>query len=137
VGFFVVAFPSFFIIKNATQDLPQREVTNLMYAGCPAWLKRLGYVVMAFGALNFFGSILLQKSGSRAAQSDWFPAIALGGFGLMAYSAFFNQLYSSVHLPGALNRLRCPNGHAVRSDAKFCDRCGAPVLTTGSWSGAG
>lgn len=127
VGLFVVGFPAIFVINSAWHDYPQKMYLELMYAGCPAWMRRLTYALVAVGAAIFLTPILL---GLEVGGESWRGpgrSLFLGGFGLLAYSAFFAQVYSALHLDRALPIPRCSNGHAVSSTARFCSECGQAV----------
>lgn len=128
-GLFVVGFPAIFVISSAWHDYPQRVYLKHMYAGCPAWMRRLTYALLGVGAALFFSSIVLDPGGPGESPLGPGSSLFLGGFGLMAYSAFLAQVYSALHLDHAFPGRRCPNGHVVSPTARFCEQCGQAVPT--------
>ncbi|MBT9539152.1 hypothetical protein [Thiobacillus sp.] len=81
--------------NNLTQDTTPREVQKWGYRGCPPWMRYACYGLMIAGLVLFFMPALFESLGSiPKSDGSAFPSTVPGGFGLLAYSAFFGQLYS-------------------------------------------
>jgi hypothetical protein len=110
-------------------DLPHRQRAKMMYAGCPPWLRRLVYGLMVFGAINFFGRFALEAKGMMPALEVGFPSVTFSSFSLIVFAAGIGQTVSFLVLRARLDASRCPHGHPVPLEARFCPTCGESVTS--------
>lgn len=94
LGLFPVGGAFVLRYHSLTQDTTPREVQKWGYGGCPPWMRYTCYGLMIVGLVLFFMPAFFESvnSTSKSGSSE-FPTVP-GGFGLLAYSAFFGQLYS-------------------------------------------
>ena len=126
--FFIVGLPGIFIISRSLQEVPPKHSSKLMYAGCPVWMRRLTYVLMALGVVVFFSPPALGLAAGGESLLGPGNSLALGGFGIVWFSTIFSQVYSAQHLEEVGAIRRCPVGHPVSLTARFCEECGRPVV---------
>lgn len=95
LGLFPVGGAFVLRYQHLTQDTTPREVQKWGYYGCPPWMRYTCYGLMTAGLVLFFMPAFTESTGSipKGGGSE-FPSTVPGGFGLLAYSAFFGQLYS-------------------------------------------
>jgi len=94
VGFFAVVWPTIHLKRQYGGERPWAD----LYSGCPPWLRRLGYVLMGLGAVLFYWPLVSRGRGAPAAAGTNLDPSAIGSFGLIVYSACFNQLFSLLRL---------------------------------------
>lgn len=99
LALFPVGFVFVFRYNSLTRDLTPREVERNRYLGCPSWMSQVAYWSMGIGAVLFFIPIVFETlgyipKGNYSAFGTESPSTLVGGFGLIAYSSIFAQLYS-------------------------------------------
>ena len=132
VGIFIVWIPAILASRRLVRDVPQKDMWKATLRGCPEWMRYafyglFGYTFLNFALFMFRGAGRSTPGGGGAAA----PSVVRGfsGHWMLFYFAAFAMLYSYVHVEGAGPR-RCAGGHEVGPLAKFCERCGAPVVET-------
>jgi hypothetical protein len=114
LALFPVGFAFVLRYQSLTRDWTRRKVRHLQYSGCPPWMKRMAYCNLGIGVVLFFLPGVLEMvgyipKGDYSSFGKEFPSTVAGGFGLMAYSAFFAQLYS---IKALVNPPMQPTGNA-------------------------
>lgn len=101
IGAAILGFVFVARYQQLTRNVPQGEVRSQRYQGCPKWMRITCYVCMLAGAFLFFLPAIAEAIGwSQRSDGTNLPATLPGGFGLLAYSAYFSQLYSGIRLYG-------------------------------------
>jgi len=94
-GLFPIGGVFVFRYNNLIQDTTPRDVKRWGYRGCPPWMRVTCYGLMGAGLALFFLPAFLETIGTiPRSDGSAFPATLPGGFGLIAYSSVFAQLYS-------------------------------------------
>ena len=127
VGIFVVWLPAVIAANSLTKEVPQKDIWKVIFRSCPAWMKYMTCTFFGYAILNF---VIFMAKGSASGEGVMSPATVRGfsGHWMAFYSAALSILYATgsgkTEIP-----LRCPNGHAVRPLAKYCDQCGMAIPT--------
>jgi hypothetical protein len=120
VGIFVVAIPAN-IAYTLTRPRHQHHWGwQVQFSGCPAWMKYLAYGLFAYAFFNFFSGILgFGFNGGSIMR-------LFSGHWMLFYWFSFAMLYGLIHHHATAPR--CLSGHIVSAGARFCEKCGQPVL---------
>lgn len=126
VGIFVVWIPAVVLSRRLTREAKTKGSWQVIYAGCPTWMKTVLYVVVVYSMINF----ALFAAGDKPARSDVSlvpPTVTRGfsGYWLMFYWVAVCIFYSGLH--GGAGSKVCPAGHHVPSTAVYCETCGTYV----------
>jgi hypothetical protein len=102
---FGVGVPFVLRWQQLTVDTTLRKVGKAQYRGCPRWMRLTCYGLMAAGAVLFFLPLVLESTAvTPPSDGSAIPSTLAGGFGLMAYSSIFAQLYSLKALSGSMSK---------------------------------
>ncbi len=115
VGIFIVWIPAVLASTVARHHSIQSRGWRDQFAGCPAWMRVVAYGLFAYAFLNIFGVVLGAGSIARGFSGHW----------MVFYWFAFTTLYGVRHLP---HPYYCLAGHLVSPGAKYCERCGQPVI---------
>jgi hypothetical protein len=89
------------------------------FIGCPAWMRYVAYGLFAYAFINFFGGLAGFGIGGAS------PMRLFSGHWMLFYWFAFAMLYSLLHYQA---QHHCLAGHVVTVGARFCERCGQPVV---------
>ena len=121
---FVVWLPTIFVMTRLTRDFKQKDIWRAALRGCPAWMRRVVWVIFGYCWAGFFVLPALYGGGM---ESDANKARVMSA-GLMTFYLIAAAVaYSALNAERNDSLTRCVNGHPVQPLAKFCDECGAPV----------
>lgn len=127
VGIFVVWIPAVLVSMHMTRYANRKDFWKVAVAGCPIWMRRVGYVLFGYAILNFVLFIATTGSQPKQSMGNAPPPSVVRGFSghwMVFYGAAFAILYSRIHAPQLYRERRCPQGHAVSPSARFCPECG-------------
>lgn len=83
--------------RHLTYDQTAREVEMWRYNGCPPWMRLTCLALMAAGLALFFTPAVLELMGVIPhGDNSPMPSTVPGGFGIVAFSSIFAQLYSAT-----------------------------------------
>ena len=126
IGIFVVWLPAVFTSASIAKNVRPKDVWKVVLKGSTPWMRYMVYVFFAYAIVNF---LLFMTQVPQVSSVRNPPAIVWRGFSghwMVFYSAAFAILYSAAHRKQC--GWRCSNGHAVASNARYCERCGQPVM---------
>lgn len=129
-GIFVVFLPTVFVFNQMTRHVSRKDGWKVALAGCPVWMRRAGGVLFAYAILNFMlfmvNTATQPKEPKKSKMSETPLAVIRGfsGHWMLFYGAAFAVLYSMIHAPGPARERKCPLGHTVAPEARFCSECG-------------
>ncbi len=104
-GLIPVSILLIFRLQAINYDKTQRQVDEAGISGCPTWVRALANVLLIVGAILFFLPMFLELFHYLPHNDgEFFPATVSGGFGILAYSSIFVQLYSANALANTLAR---------------------------------
>ena len=126
IGVFVVWIPTVFVCVKTTRYADRNDFWKVALSGCPAWMKKALYVLVAYAVCNFIVQILTSTTHGVQTMGDAPPAVIRGfsGHWMVFYGTAFAVLYSVIHAPHLLRPRKCPQGHAVGPEVSFCPKCG-------------
>jgi hypothetical protein len=120
VGIFVVWIPAVIVAQKLSKGAKQADFWKAVLRGCPPWMRRLLYGLVAYTFINFFVGIALGPD----TEAENFRIFS--GHWMFFYFAGMAMLYSADRL-GSLAPRTCPQGHEVSPFAKFCEECGSQL----------
>jgi hypothetical protein len=131
LGIFVVFLPAIVVMNRLTREFKQKDFWRAALRGCPVWMQRALYFIFGYA---FLGAFVLPRLYGGATNTVLNSARKMSAIGLTFYYIATCVLYSAVHAGKFDESRRCANGHHVAPLAKYCDECGAPVVSEGSHS---
>jgi hypothetical protein len=126
VGIFLVWFPSVLIAQKLVGNASRKDFWKVMLKGAPDWMRYMVYVFSAYEFVNFMISMSQASGGVRhttASAADW---RGFSGLWMVFYSAALAILYSAARMMESSPR--CASGHLAAPNARYCTRCGQPVM---------
>lgn len=132
-GIFVVGLPTFLAARRMPRPVDRKDFWRVLLRGCPSWAMRGLYGLFAYAIVNF----LLFAAGLLGDAND--EAVKLRGFSghwMVFYAAAAAALHSVAHAAEHDETRRCANAHPASPLAKYCEECGAPVVTSVSAIGS-
>ena len=102
---------------------------NRVLAGCPTWMRYMTYGFFGYAALNFAIFIVMAPTGKHPGGGSP-PSIVWHGFSghWMAFYSAGLAVLTAAYRRGLGNlQTRCPNGHPVGVDDRFCPLCGTAI----------
>ena len=129
-GVFIVFLPMIFVMNRLTRDFKQKDVWRAALRGCPQWMRRTVWIIVGYAWVGYFALPFLYGGGMDSANK----ARSVSGALLIFYLIPAAVLYSATKIQHFDGSRRCLNGHFVSPIAKFCEECGAPVMTSTSES---
>jgi len=126
-GVFIAFLPMIFVMNRLTRDFKQKDVWRAALRGCPQWVYRTVWVIFGYAWAGFFVLPLLYGGGMDSAANK---ARSMSGVLLVFYLLPAAVLYSATKIQQFDQGRRCLNGHQVSPLAKFCEECGAQVVTS-------
>ena len=132
IGIFVVWLPTIFVISKKGQDFKQMDFWRAAFRACPKWMIYMTYILFGYAIFNF---IVFSASGFPGGGTTGSPGNAptdvfrgFSGHWMAFYSAALAALYSAIHVEEYDGARRCPFGHPVSPDARFCEVCGEEIV---------
>jgi uncharacterized membrane protein YtjA (UPF0391 family) len=118
----VVTLISIFVSNHTVKNYLPRDFWKAALRGCPKWLKYLPLILFVYANLFYFihGSFSVPESAKNMQVGC--------AFYMSIYALCLALLYSALQIQYVDKVRRCPNGHNVPSDAKFCEECGSRVI---------
>jgi len=126
VGIFVVWFPAVLTARGVVGNVNRRDFWKVVLRRSPEWMRYMVYGFFGYAFVNFLLFMTSAPTGNNGPNP---PAAVWRGFSghwMAFYSAALAVLYSAAH--GVYAGWRCPNGHSVPRSARYCERCGQPVM---------
>ena len=117
-GLFAVWLPTVLLASRMVRFGKNRDFWKIVLSGCPSWMQRGLYGVMAFGVLSFFYFVVLNNQRTKS------EALFAGGHLMIFYGVAFCVMYSALHAPALLSTRKCLVGHLVSPLDTFCPTCG-------------
>jgi hypothetical protein len=130
-GIFVVWIPTVIAGNFLARDVDRKNWWRFALRGCPDWYRYFTYGLFAYALINF--AIFLMRTWAaprNGGLSDEVGLIGFSGHWMAFYAAALGAMWSFA-TAGEEAFPRCPNGHAVDADSKFCKECGCPVQKDG------
>lgn len=127
-GIFVIWFPVVFLAMRISQGRRGFKSWGPLLSGCPVWLRVFLLALFAYAFVNFF--LAMHGKVGHPQQSGAVAPATLRGFSghwMLFYAAGFGILLTAYRRPWMLRAAKCPGGHKVLHDAKFCSTCGAAL----------
>ncbi len=125
VGILVVWAPTVLVAMRMTRNTPRKDFWKTAMSGCPRWMRWACIGVIGYAAINFFYFVAF---GQQVVKTGIDPAIRVfSGHWLVFYGVAFATLSSALARPDLVVGHRCPAGHAVDANARYCSTCGAPI----------
>jgi hypothetical protein len=127
VGIFLIWFPAVMVSMKMMQGVPRKDFWKVALVGCPPWMRYAVYAVFGYAIFNFVIFMSIVGPTGKHQLNDTPPPAVLRGFSghwLAFYGAGFGLLYSAYKLGWDKLQRKCPNGHIVSYNAKFCEQCG-------------
>ena len=125
VGIFVVWFPAVLVAGRIAGNTSRKDLWKVVLKGAPDWMRYMIYGFSAYGFISFIIFAPQAFSGSSHAAPkapDW----AFSDVWMVFYSTAFAILYSAAKIMES--GPRCTNGHLALPNARYCVRCGQPVV---------
>jgi hypothetical protein len=131
IGIFPLWLPVVLISMKLTNGMKsglRRDYWKVIFSGCPAWMRYMtdGFFIYALVnfAIFFIGAPTGKQVGGDPPSSVW---RGFSGHWMLFYSAGL-AVVTTAYRRGISNLERkCPNGHSIGFDDKFCSTCGAPI----------
>ena len=101
---------------------------KVVFSGCPAWMRYMTYGFFIYALVNFAIFFYVAPVGKQIGGVP--PASVWRGFSghWMVFYAAGLAILTTAYRRGISNlEQRCPNGHSVGLDDKFCSTCGMPI----------
>ena len=125
IGVFVVWIPTVLVGNRITRNSNRKDFWKIALTGCPSWMRRTLYLVFGYAIFNFV-LFMINTSGHPKPTGAAPPSVIRGfsGHWMVFYGAAFAVLYSALHAPYLFEERKCPQGHTVTAQARFCPVCG-------------
>lgn len=129
-GIFVVLLPTLLASHHLARHVSRKDLPKVVLAGCPVWMRRAAIVLFVYAILNFVAFFVTTAATPRQAKqvkTNETPLEVVRGFSghwMLFYGAAFAALYSMIHAPELYRERKCPQGHTVAPEARFCSECG-------------
>ena len=132
IGIFVVWIPTVFVANLLSRDVDRRNWWRSALRGCPDWYRYFTYGLFAYAIINFAIFMMRTMAAPRSGGlSDEVNLLGFSGHWMVFYAAALGVLWSFAR-EGAQAFPRCPNGHPVSADSRFCKECGCPIQAAGT-----
>lgn len=126
VGLFVVWLPAVLVMGRLTRDFKQKDLWRAALRGCPKWMIYTSYGLFGYA---FFVSFVLSGLYGGGMNSQANTVRSTSAIMLAFYGIASALLYSATRVEKLDATRRCLNGHRVSLSAKYCEECGAPVVS--------
>lgn len=127
-GIFVIWVPVMILVMRISRG--RRGMMSWMdqLSGCPVWMRWLILALFAYAVLNFFLAFGGQISGHEDNEANA-PSTLRGfsGHWMAFYAAGFGVMLTGYRKPWMLRAAKCPAGHKITHDQRFCATCGTAL----------
>jgi len=82
----------------SSKDYRPFQIAPKLYTGCPPWMRRATYAVIALGISSLVVANLAGVQTSTDTLVGTRATAIIGGLGLVAFSVLFAQIYSAFTL---------------------------------------
>jgi hypothetical protein len=130
VGIFPLWFPVVLIAQKMTGGARRTEFWKAALSGCPPWMRYMTYGFLIYAIANFAIFIVLTLMHPQPKGGGPPSAVVLHGFSghWMAFYSAGLAILTTAYRRGLSNlQHRCPLGHEIGWNDKFCPTCGAAV----------
>jgi hypothetical protein len=129
VGIFVAWIPAVLVAQKRVGNVNRKDFWKVVLKGAPDWMRYMVYGFFGYAMVNFALFMLITQSGGHSGNDSPAQWRGFSGHWMAFYSAALAILYAAAT---SSSRWRCTSGHRVPENSKFCQRCGQPVVQTGS-----
>jgi hypothetical protein len=130
IGIFPLWLPVVLIAQKLTKGSARKDLWKVALSGCPPWMKYMTYGFFIYAIVNFvIFAAFLAPTGKQAANAA-VPVAVWHGFSghWMAFYAAGLAIVTTAYRRGLSNlQRRCPNGHGIGWNDRFCATCGVPT----------
>ncbi|MGE3150020.1 MAG: hypothetical protein AB7K04_13225 [Pseudorhodoplanes sp.] len=101
---------------------------TILLSGCPVWMRYMTYGFFIYAIVNFVIFVVTAPTGKSAGGEP--SSMIWHGFSghWMAFYSAGLAVLTTVYRKGRSNlQPRCPNGHAVALNDRFCAECGVAI----------
>jgi hypothetical protein len=138
IGIFPLWFAVILISQRALAGqrifyMNRKNFWNIMFVGCPDWIKYLTNGFFIYAIVNFIIFIVMTPTVKQTGGAP--SAVVWHGFSghWMAFYSAGLAISTSLYRRGIDNLTpRCPNGHPVAFGDAFCPTCGVRLNTNQS-----
>jgi hypothetical protein len=133
VGIFPLWIPVVLIGQKMMGGTSRRNFWKVALSGCPPWMKYMTYGFFIYAFVNFAIFIFIVSAHPPPKGLTEPPAEALHGFSghWMAFYSAGLAILTTAYRRGLSNLQRkCPFGHEIGWDDRFCPTCGAAVVAS-------
>jgi hypothetical protein len=128
IGIFPLWLPVMWMANKMTGGARRMDFWKVAFAGCPAWMKYMTYGFFEYAIVNFAIFFVTAPTGKPSDGAP--PSSVWHGFSghWMAFYSAGLAIVTSAYRRGISNlERRCPNGHAIGYDDRFCPACGVAI----------
>ena len=115
MGIFIVWLPTVLVSNQMVDGARRKDFWRIALRGAPVWMQNGFYILFGYAILNFIASFVVGLNIMRTFSGHW----------MFFYGSAFAVLYSARHTE--VWQRRCPLGHKVAADARYCEKCGSPL----------
>jgi hypothetical protein len=129
VGIFPLWIPVVLIAQKMMGGAQRKDFWKVALAGCPSWMRYMTYGFFIYAIVNFAIFIVLTSMHPPPKGGEP-PAVVLHGFSghWMAFYSAGLAILTTAYRRGLSNlQRRCPFGHEIGWNDKFCSTCGSAV----------
>jgi hypothetical protein len=131
IGIFPLWIPVVLIAqKMMGAGTSRKDFWKIALSGCPPWMKYMTYGFFIYAFVNFAIFMLIVSAHPPPKGATQPPAEVLHGFSghWMAFYSAGLAILTTAYRRGLSNLQRkCPFGHEIGWNDKFCPTCGAAV----------
>jgi hypothetical protein len=130
IGIFPLWLPVVLIAQKLMNGASRKDFWKIALSGCPPWMKYMTYGFFIYAIVNFvIFAAFLAPAGKQAANAA-VPVAVWHGFSghWMAFYSAGLAILTTAYRRGLSNlQRRCPNGHGIGWNDRFCPTCGVPI----------
>ena len=129
IGIFPLWIPVALIGQQMSGSLSRWDFWKAALSGCPPWMRYMTYGFFIYALINFAIFAIFVNAHPQVKGADP-PAELFHGFSghWMAFYSAGLAILTSAYCRGLDNlRPRCPHGHEIGWNDKFCPKCGTAV----------
>jgi hypothetical protein len=127
IAIFPLWLPVTHLSMNLTRGLGRKEAWKVMFSGGPKWMRYITKFLYWYAIVNFVIvvviTILIPPTASSSGNAPRIFWILASSYYMLFY---FSGLAFLTTVRGK-EMPKCPNGHPVWANDKYCRVCGAPI----------
>jgi hypothetical protein len=130
VGIFPLWIPIVLIAQKMSGGARRKDFWKIALSGCPPWMRNMTYGFFIYAIVNFAIFIVLSMMHPQPKGGGAPTAEVLHGFSghWMAFYSAGLAILTTAYRRGLSNlQRRCPLGHEIGWNDRFCPTCGAAV----------